>query len=151
MREQHRQVDCEYFIPNLHYWVTESLLYPFIGGDSVSERPTTGRMLPSANLSLPYFYPRHFVGTPDSAVRELSRTALENALAILRALETAHQRTFSTALTLRRLGEAIAYPRLPDRGKQLSYDFSVPASAYLEDDLLQLDRIRMRGDAVHGA
>lgn len=151
MREQHRQVDCEYFIPNLHYWVTESLLYPFIGGDSVSERPTNGRMLPSANLILPYFYPRHFVGTPDSAVRELSRTALENALAILRALETAHQRTFSTALTLRRLGEAIAYPRLPDRGKQLSYDFSVPASAYLEDDLLQLDRIRMRGDAVHGA
>ena len=151
MREQHRQVDCEYFIPNLHYWVTESLLYPFIGGDSVSERPTNGRMLPSANLILPYFYPRHFVGTPDSAVRELSRTALENALSILRALETAHQRTFSTALTLRRLGEAIAYPRLPDRGKQLSYDFSVPASAYLEDDLLQLDRIRMRGDAVHGA
>ena len=62
-----------------------------------------------------------------------------------------HQRTFSTALTLRRLGEAIAYPRLPDRGKRLIYDFSVPASAYLEDDLLQLDRIRMRGDAVHGA
>ena len=151
MREQHRQVDCEYFIPNLHYWVTESLLYPFIGGDSVSERPTAGRMLPSANLILPYFYPRHFAGTSDAAVRELSRTALENALSILRALETVHQRTFSTALTLRRLGEAIAYPRLPDRGKRLIYDFSVPASAYLEDDLLQLDRIRTRGDAVHGA
>lgn len=151
MREQHRQVDCEYFIPNLHYWVTESLLYPFIGGDSVSERQTNGRMLPSANLILPYFYPRHFVGTPDIAVRDLSRTALENAYSILRALETAHQRIFSTALTLRRLGEAVAYPRLPDRGKQLAYDFSVPASAYLEDDLLQLDRIRMRGDAVHGA
>ncbi len=151
MREQHRQVDCEYFIPNLHYWVTESLLYPFIGGDSVSERPTAGRMLPSANLILPYFYPRHFAGTSDAAVRELSRTALENALSILRALETVHQRTFSTALTLRRLGEAIAYPRLPDRGKRLIYDFSVPASAYLEDDLLLLDRIRTRGDAVHGA
>lgn len=151
MREQHRQVDCEYFIPNLHYWVTESLLYPFIGGDSVSERPLNGRMLPSANLILPYFYPRHFVGTTDASVRALSKTALENALAVLRALETAHQHLFSTALTLRRLGEAIAYPRLPDRGKQLVYDYSVPASAYLADDLLQLDRIRMRGDAVHGA
>lgn len=150
MRRHGRKVDCEYFIPNLHYWVTESLLYPFIGGDSVSERPTLGRMLPSINLILPYFYPRHFVGTTDRAVRDLSRTALENALDILKALETEHQSLYSTALTLRRLGEAIAYPRLPDRGKRLNYDFSVPASAYLEDDLLQLDRIRMRGGALHG-
>ena len=150
MRERNRQVDCEYFIPNLHYWVTESLLYPFIGGDSVSERPTLGRMLPSVNLILPYFYPRHFVGTSDRAVRELSRTALENALDILKALEAVHQDIFSTALTLGRLGEAISYPRLPDRGKSLNYDFSVSASAYLEDDLLQLDRIRMRGGSLHG-
>ncbi len=150
MRKQHRQVDCEYFIPNLHYWVTESLLYPFIGGDSVSQRQNGGRMLPSLNLILPYFYPRHFVATTDIAVRELSRTALENALCILRALEAEHQRLFSTALTLRRLGEAISYPRLPDRGKRLEYDFSVPASAYLEDDLLHLDRIRMRGGQVYG-
>ncbi len=150
MREQNRQVDYEYFIPNLHYWVTESLLYPFLGGDSVSQRPTLGRMLTSINLILPYFYPRHFVGTSDDAVRALSRTALENALDILRTLEQVHLRTFNTVLTLRRLGEAIDYPRLPDRGNRLAYDFSVPASSYLEDDLLQLDRIRMRGGAVHG-
>ena len=150
MRQQNRQVDCEYFIPNLHYWVTESLLYPFIGGDSVENRFNGGRMLPSLNLILPYFYPRHFVGTTDAAVRELSRTALENALSILKTLEAIHQRSFSTSLSLRRLGEAISYPRLPDRGNSLYYDFSVPASAYLEDDLLQLDRIRMRGGQVHG-
>lgn len=146
MREQGCPVDCEYFIPNLHYWVTESLLYPFIGGDSVSQRHKGGRMLPSLNLILPYYYPRHFVGTTDAAIRNLSRTALENAYGILRALEAEHQNLFSTALTLRRLGEAISYPRLPDRGKSLEYDFSVPASAYLEDDLLHLDRIRTRGD-----
>lgn len=151
MREQGRPVDCEYFIPNLHYWVTESLLYPFLGGDSVEDRPALGRMLPSANLILPYFYPRHFSDAGDGAIRALSRTALENALALLRALEAAHQRIFSTSLTLRNLGEAIAAPRLPDRGKELSYDFSAPASAYLENDLLLLDRIRMRGDAIHGA
>ncbi len=38
MRVQGRCAECEYFIPNLHYWVTESLLYPFIGGDSVAGR-----------------------------------------------------------------------------------------------------------------
>ncbi len=150
-RAHGRKVDCEYFIPNLHYWVTESLLYPFIGGDSVAERPMSGRMLPSANLILPYFYPRHFVGTSDAAVRELSRTALENAMDILRALESAHQQLFSTALPLRKLGEAISYPRLPDRGQSLQYDFSVPASSYLVDDLLRLDRIRAGGGAVDGA
>ena len=145
MREKGYAVDTEYFIPNLHYWVTESLLYPFIGGDSVDQRHREGNMLPSLNLILPYYYPRHFVGTTDAAVRNLSHTALENAYAILRALEAEHQRLFSTALTLRRLGEAISHPRLPDRGKSVEYDFSVPASAYLEDDLLHLDRIRMRG------
>ena len=151
MREQHRNVDCEYFIPNLHYWVTESLLYPFIGGDSISERSNLGRMLTSINLILPYFYPRHYAETTESAVRELSRTALSNALCVLRALEKAHQEAFHTVLTLRRLGEAVEQPRLPDRGKALDYDFSIPASAYLEDDLLLLDRIRPVGGGMNGA
>lgn len=150
MREQRRQVDCEYFIPNLHYWVTESLLYPFIGGDSVSDRFDGGRMLTSINLILPYFYPRHFVGTTERAVRELSHAALTNTLALLRALEATHQRQFNTVLTLRRLGEAVEHPRLPDRGKALQYDFSLPASAYLEYDLLTLDRIRTEGGAFRG-
>ena len=35
LRSQGRKVAWEYFIPNLHYWATESLLYPFIGGDAV--------------------------------------------------------------------------------------------------------------------
>ena len=151
MREQHRKVDCEYFVPNLHYWVTESLLYPFIGGDSVSGRKTQGRMLPSISLILPYFYPRHFTDAAQPAVRELSRTALTNALCVLRALERVQQRSFNTVLTLRRLGEAVEHPRLPDRGKALNYDFSIPASAYLEDDLLTLDRTRTGGGAVNGA
>lgn len=108
-------------------------------------------MLPSINLILPYYYPRHYVGTTDAAIRDLSRTALENTLSILHALEQAHQEQFSTALTLRRLGEALYRPRLPDRGRSLRYDLSLPASACLEDDLLRLDRIRMRGGMIHGA
>lgn len=151
MRRQGRPVDCEYFIPNLHYWATESLLYPFIGGDSVSDRETVGRMLPSVNLIIPYYYPRHFEDTTDEALRGLSKTALENAHTLLRALEAVHQKQFSTALVLRRLGEALEHPRLPDRGSCLNYDDTWTASAYLEDDLLQWDRLRPRGGRIHGA
>ena len=43
-------------------------------------------------------------------------------------------------LTLRRLGEAVHSPRLPDKGKWVQYDLSVPASSYVADDLALLMR-----------
>ena len=48
---------------------------------------------------------------------------------------------FSAALTIRRLGEALTQPRLPDKGDCMTFDFSLPASSYLEEDLSRLDRI----------
>ena len=141
MRVQGRCAECEYFIPNLHYWVTESLLYPFIGGDSVAGRKQKERMLPSVNMILPYVYPGYFFDVTEQSIRGLSKTALENAMQILRALEREHQRVFSAALTIRRLGEALTQPRLPDKGDCMNFDFSLPASSYLEEDLSRLDRI----------
>ena len=141
MRAQGRPAECEYFIPNLHYWVTESLLYPFIGGDSVAGRRQKKRLLPSINMILPYVYPSYFFDVTEESIRNLSRTALENAISILRTLEREHQRQFSTALTIRRLGEALLQPRLADEGECMQYDFSLPASSYLEEDLARLDRI----------
>ena len=141
MRVQGRPAECEYFIPNLHYWVTESLLYPFIGGDSVAGRRQKERMLPSVNMILPYVYPGYFFDVTEDSIRNLSKTALENAMQILRALEREHQRSFSAALTIRRLGEALTQPRLPDKGDCMTFDFSLPASNYLEEDLARLDRI----------
>lgn len=145
MQVQQRQVDCEYFIPNLHYWVTESLLYPFLGGDSIGQaRP--GETLPrSINLILPYIYPNYLADATDQGIRALSQTALENAYEILKALEKEHQRQFNTALTLGRLGEALLRPRLPDKGSRMQYDPALPASAYLEDDLEQLARMSRKG------
>ena len=141
MRLQSRQAECEYFIPNLHYWVTESLLYPFLGGDSVDGRGMQEHMLPSVNLILPYDYPNYFSDVEEASVRALSRTALENAMTIMQVLEQEHQRVFSTALTIRRLGEALQQPRLPDKGMCMRYDFGLPASAYLEEDLARIDKI----------
>ena len=145
MRVQNRQVDCEYFIPNLHYWMTESLLYPFIGGDSIGGRMRREHLLPSINLILPYIFPRFLSDAPEQAIRALSGVALRNACEILKVLERRHQKTFNTALSIQRLGEALQRPRLPDKGACMRYDLSMPASVYLEDDLAQLERMFRKG------
>ncbi len=144
MRVQGRKAECEYFIPNLHYWLTESLLYPFIGGDSVSGREIKERMLPSINLVLPYYYPSFLRDVDDQAIRIFSRTAMENALEIMRVLERRHQEIFNTTLTIRRLREALLQPRLPDEGNCMHYNFHLPASAYLEENLTLMQRICRR-------
>jgi len=143
MELQDRRVDCEYFIPNLHYWFTESSIYPFLGGDSVEGRGNMEQMLPSINMILPYYYPGYIYDATPEGIRRISKTALENARAILEVLERRHQKTFNTTLTLRRLGEAVHSPRLPDKGKRMQYDLSVPASAYVADDLALLERTRV--------
>ncbi|MBR6555460.1 MAG: hypothetical protein IKT90_04515, partial [Clostridia bacterium] len=144
MQVQGRQAECEYFIPNLRYWLTESLLYPFIGGDSTGERGMTEHMLPSINLVLPYYYPKFMPEVTEASIINYSRVALGNALEIMRVLERRHQRIFNTTLTIRRLGEALQQPRLPDKGNCMKYDFNRPASDYLAEDLCQIGRICRR-------
>ena len=142
MALQDRRVDCEYFIPNLHYWFTESGLYPFLGGDSVEGRGKLDQMLPSINMILPYYYPRYIYDATEEGIRALSAVSLENARSILEVLEQEHQRTFNSVLTLRRLGEAVYSPRLPDKGKRMQYDLTLPASVYVRDDLILLQRTK---------
>ena len=141
MQLQGRRVECEYFIPNLSYWFTESLLYPFLGGDSTEGQRLNEGMLSSINLILPYEYPEYLSGVTEHDLRILSMTALKNAHEILTALERRHQAVFSTALTLKRLAEALFRPRLPDKGRHLQYNLSMPASSYVEDDIAMMHRI----------
>lgn len=149
MLTQGRNVDCEYFIPNLNNWLTESSLYPFLGGDSMNRPEDLGWSRPAINLVLPYVNPTFIPGSDGSGRLRLSTAALENARDILTALERRHLAIFSTTLTLERLAEALFRPRLPDRGSHLSYDLTVPASSYVSDDLAQLRRISM-SEVIHG-
>lgn len=149
MLTQGQTVDCEYFIPNLNHWLTESSLYPFIGGDSIDRPGAFGWKRPSINMILPYVNPTFLPGSDDKTRIRLSQAVLENARDILAALERRHLETFTTALTLERLAEALYRPRLPDRGCHLRYDLSVPASNYVADDLNQLQRISMT-EVIHG-
>ncbi len=59
MLTQGQTVDCEYFIPNLNHWLTESSLYPFIGGDSIDRPEEFSWKRPSINMILPLCEP-HF-------------------------------------------------------------------------------------------
>ena len=141
MRLQDIETECEYFIPAMRYWQTESLLYPFIGGDSVLTSRKT-EMLPTINLILPYKYPHFFSGVPKRAIYALSETVLASTQEILRVLEKEHLSYFGKSLTLKRLGEAVFRPRMPDRGGHLSYDLNIPASVYVQDDINALHRMQ---------
>ncbi|MDO4571758.1 MAG: hypothetical protein Q4C13_00190, partial [Clostridia bacterium] len=148
MDRQGREVEAAYRVPNLRLWFTESLLYPFLGGDGVRRETQAGGALPSINLILPYKAPSYIHGCREGADWALSMTALENARAILRALERRHQALHRRALTLGRLGEALLEPRMPDRGRHVRYDRAVAASAYLDDDIDWMKRMTGDRDAI---
>jgi hypothetical protein len=90
---------------------------------------------------LPYQYPKYLHGAPPPAVREYSRVALRSALTIMTVLEERYLKLQGTGLTLRRLGEALLRPRLPDKGTHMKYDLNTVASAYIKDDIRQMRRI----------
>ncbi len=147
---QQRAVDCEYFIPNLSYWFTESLQYPFLGGDSVKTGRHTGDLLPSVNLIFPYARPRYLHGVSEEALRAFSFVSLENAQNILAVLERRHQAVLDTSLTLKRLAEALYRPRLPDKGMHMQYDTGAFASACLADDIALFRRLGPAGSGPAG-
>ena len=65
---------------------------------------------------------------------------------ILCALEEQYQATFNTALSLKRLGETLYWPRIPDKGAHIYYDLHMPPSVYLQNDLNQNKRISREED-----
>ncbi|MEA5143073.1 MAG: cytidyltransferase-related domain protein [Oscillibacter sp.] len=142
MEQWGRTVDCVYFVPNLRAWYVESTMYPFIGGDTVrrERRPQQG-LQPSVNMILPYTYPEHLKRCGAAAAYGLSRACLENTFHIMTVLEAAYRRTYARNLTLRRLGEVIVLPLCPDKGNLL-YDLGQAVSAYLQNDLASLERMR---------
>ena len=86
-----------------------------------------------------------FIKAGTEAVFDYSMTCLENARDILKVLEQEYQATFERKLTLKRLGEVITYPRRPDIGNGISYDENLAPSAYLENDIEKLIRMRLKG------
>ena len=144
MAEQGRSADSVYFIPNLKAWFVESTLYPFIGGDGVERHTgTIADDLTAINMILPYMAAPFLVRRCSrEAIYEFSMVCLENARDIMKALESEYQRIFQKKLTLQRLSEAVIAPKLTDVGRCLDFDRTNAASAYIEDDIERLQRMR---------
>jgi len=141
MEMQNRKVDCVYFVPRLREWFIESTLYPFVGGNTVRRpfSPVPG-LLPGINHILPYAAPVFQDACAPRAVFELSKCCLENARDLMLALEAEYRTLYARNLTLSRLPEAVILPLCPDKGACMSYDPSLAASVYLENDLELLMR-----------
>lgn len=142
MEIQNREVDSAYFVPKLRLWFNEALLYPFIGGDTLWRGVFPKKnLIPSVNLILPYTSPSFIKGVTEDSIYDLSLICIENALDILKVLEITYQKVNERKLTLSLLGEVFLYPRCPDQGKNVSYDFNINPSTHLEKDLELLKRL----------
>jgi len=142
---QNREVDFVYFIPRLKIWFNENSLYPFIGGDALWRGSFPERnLLPSINLIMPYTSPTFIRNSNKSAVYNLSKVCLENALHILSTIEEEYHILHERNLSLLNLGQVFTIPRCPDRGKNINYDLNLSPSNYIKNDLellLRLDNI----------
>ena len=144
MEIQNRAVDSAYFIPKLRLWFNEALLYPYIGGDSLwrGEYPKSN-LLPSINLIMPYTSPAFIKSVTNQQLYNMSETSILNAIEILIVLEKEYQKLYERKLTLSLLGEVFIYPRYPDNGPYMNYDFNVAASEHLKKDLELLKRLEL--------
>ncbi len=140
---QGREIDSAYYIPNLKNWFTEATMYPFIGGDSVSRGSAPVKyLIPSINLIFPYASPSFIRGASLESLFRLSQVCIENTMNIFKVLEKEYQFTQEKSLTLGHLGEVIVFPRYPDKGDGILYDYNQKASSYLADDLEHLFRLQ---------
>lgn len=143
MNEQGRDVESVYYVPNLRVWFTESLEYPFIGGDAMTRGTGTyDDNMRAINLIMPYVLPPFLRDRDLASVMDFSMTCLTNARSIFRALEEAYQDIYQRKMTLRRVPEAIRFSRLPDVGACLDYDLNLAPSEYISTDIERLDRLR---------
>ena len=119
-------------------------MYPFIGGDGVERHTgTIDDDLTSINMIMPYTAPAFLVNCCEKeAIYNFSMICLENARDIMKVLEEEYQRIFQKKLTLQRLSEAVSRPKLTDVGQCLDFDRAIAASAYIEDDIERLQRMR---------
>lgn len=140
MMEENRRVECAYFIPSINLWLNERDCYPFIGGDGIDiDGPEAGHR--HINLILPYAYPGFIKQNDIAAILQYSMTCLENACEIMRALEEEYQRIYEKKLTLKRLGEVIAHPKIPYQGDGIDYDDLRAPSVFLESEMKRLSRL----------
>ena len=144
MEANNIKVESAYFLPTLELWLNERDCYPYIGGDSLSN--SFGSRLDernsSANLILPYIKPSFVCNGDENAVFEYSEVCLKNARMIMATLEKEYQKLFERKLTLKRLGEVLTMPRIPETDRGVTFDENMEATNFIDNDIERLSRLR---------
>jgi nicotinic acid mononucleotide adenylyltransferase len=136
-------MDSAYFIPKIKVWFNEADLYPFIGGDSVErEGRDIENLLMSANMMLPFSYPKYIKNAEQSKLYDLSFVCLENALTIMKEIESLYLELFKKNLSLEHLKEVMIIPRIPDIGASVHYDMHERPSVFLENEMERLKKMK---------
>lgn len=135
-------LETAYYLPRIRVWFNEADLYPYLGGDSLKRegRPIKD-VLYSANLMLPFSYPKYIKGVKKSAIYDLSLVCLENAKTILHEIEKKYLELYKRNLTISDLREVMITPRVPDAGDYIRYDRNQKPSLFLENAIEQLKKM----------
>lgn len=149
MAETNIQVESAYFLPTMEVWLNERDCYPFIGGDSIDNAHNYSGYdsNPSINLILPYVNPQFICHGDGQANYLYSLTCLQNAAQIMHTLQEVYQETYEKRLTLKRLGEVLTYPRIPDIDVGVKFDENMDPTRFIENDIERLIRLRW-GDSA---
>ncbi|MDO5131548.1 MAG: hypothetical protein Q4D81_01030 [Eubacteriales bacterium] len=150
-REDGREVEAVYDIPNMKTRIMESEMIPFYRGNRIlwslagqrteeDSRNSRNERLPSTYPLLPYQMPSTLQDAPFQAVYDLSRICLENARRLFSTLETIYENRYFRRLTLERLGEVIEDPGCPETAALSPLSRKQAVSELLTQDIDRLMR-----------
>lgn len=142
-----QNIQAVYSVPNLHSWIIESDLYPFLGGDGVEKtdmRDDFLELCPSINPILPYAAPSFLEDISEEVLYELSGVCMENARDIYEEVEKEYRKQYGRRLTLERISEILVQPRYPDSiGLDETRRMQTP-SQILKEELMRLKRLKSK-------
>ena len=143
MEMRGREVEGAYFLPTLKIWLNERDCYPFIGGDSLMPaNENDGLRSGSVNLIMPYTTPVFIADGNVDEIFRYSMTCLENARNIWQVIEKEYQSIYERKLTLKRIGEVITYPRIPELGTGIELDENLAPTAFIDNAIARLIRLK---------
>ena len=142
MTVRNRKAECAYFLPTLKLWLNERDCYPFVGGDSIMRPGDGSDKNGSVNLIMPYTTPEFIADGDVDQIYRYSMMCLENARSIWAALESEYQSAFERKLTLKRIGEVITYPRIPDIGTGVELDENLAPTHFIDNAIERLIRLK---------
>lgn len=144
MTQRGYEVRAGYYLPNLSAWFTESLMYPFIGGDAVSsqgQQVVRYGVLQGVNRIAPYFTSPEAKGISVQQYLQLSEICLENATLFMKTLEAVYASRRQRPLGIDRLSEVFLTPRMPYYGDGVHLHPDSLASTQLAYDRQRLSQM----------